>query len=275
MGGDAARVDMAWSYSRSKRFNQCNRRWHFATHDNDPREDQRSPPREPDGASVGTVVHEAIAEQMREWREHDRTSLGDAKESAEERMTRVWEEFLSGEDVRPDRHSEERQKMISICKKHVTNVFRDVWPRYEDHTYISHEQSATFAVDGYPVTVRLDLCLRAADGTLRIVDWKTGMPDRRADVHPQLMTYALWAFEHLEPDLSKIIVEFVSTGDANVDKAIPKKAQVDSIRDRIVEESRLWSESTAVEEYPPNPREKLCASCEYLERCDAGREVVG
>jgi hypothetical protein len=89
------------------------------------------------------------------------------------------------------------------------------------------------------------------------------------------MTYALWAFEHLEPDLSKIIVEFVSTGDGYVDKAIPKKAQLDSIRNRIREESRLWSESTAVEEYPPNPSEKLCASCEYLERCDAGREVVG
>jgi len=261
---------MAWSYSRSKRFNECNRRWHFATHDDDPREQQMSHPREPDGASVGTVVHEAIAEQVGEWRDHDRTSLVDAKKSAEEGMIQLWEEFHSDEDVTP-----ERKKMISICKRHLTNVFRDIWSRYEDQTYISHEQSATFPIDGYPVTVKVDLCLRTADGKLRIVDWKTGMPDRRADVHPQLMTYALWAFEHLEPDLSKIMVEFVSTGDGYVDKAIPKKAQLDSIRNRIREESRLWSESTAVEEYPPNPSEKLCASCEYLERCDAGRGVVG
>jgi CRISPR/Cas system-associated exonuclease Cas4 (RecB family) len=216
------------------------------------------------------VVHEAIAEQVGEWRVRNSTSLVDAKKSAEEGMIQVWEEFHSDEDVTP-----EREKMISICKRHLTNVFRHIWPRYQDHTYISHEQSATFPIDGYPVTVKLDLCLRTTDGKLRIVDWKTGVPDRRADVHPQLMTYALWASEHLEPDLSNIIVEFVSTRDAGFDKALPKKAQVDSIRAQIVEESRLWSESTAIEEYPPNPSEKLCRSCEYLERCDAGREVVG
>jgi hypothetical protein len=77
--------------------------------------------------------------------------------------------------------------------------------------WLQVEEMERFQLEGVPVWVKMDLAYRAADGRLRIVDWKTG----KLDPHPdpiQLTCYAIYASEKWKVEPERIETAVVNLG---------------------------------------------------------------
>jgi hypothetical protein len=166
------------------------------------------------------------------------------------------------------------QSLTRTAKNHLETFFQVVWPQFDSHLYITHEQNFPFDVDEHTVWVRPDLCTRSQEGDFVVTDWKTGPIDRFSEPTLQALTYGLWAHQEYEPDVDRILVQLVHTSRGEFDRTRPDEVDINRIKDQIRTDRKDWITFQSMEEFQPEPESRKCRSCEFLPRCDAGQSIL-
>ncbi|MFH1451036.1 MAG: PD-(D/E)XK nuclease family protein [bacterium] len=118
--------------------------------------------------------------------------------------------------------------------------------------------------DGLKIGGKIDRVDSAEDGSLEIVDYKTGQP---ADNFIQLLTYVFLA-EHLYgKEVSKASNLYLKS--QVWQDVIPEKTLRQKAKDEILEGAEQMNKE---EKWSPNVS-VLCAYCDYLEYCPAKEEI--
>jgi hypothetical protein len=166
------------------------------------------------------------------------------------------------------------QSLIRTAQNHLETFFQVVWPQFDSHRYITHEEMFSFGVGEHTVWVRPDFCTRSQDGDYVVTDWKTSSVDRFSEPTLQALTYGLWAHREYEPDLDRILVQLVHTRRGEFDRAGPDEADINRIEDQIRADREDWITFQSIGDFQPEPEAGKCRSCEFLSHCDAGRSVI-
>jgi len=278
-----AHVD--WSYSTARLYHSCPRRFYYrhgqSGEDEDAGHDSRSSTAvQPPGARLGSVVHDCIAEKIDYWRENSERTLQATEATVAERLQQYVDEnedeiretyAANEEEFDPDEFA---RSLIRTAQNHLETFFQVVWPQFDSHQYITHEQTFSFDVDENTVWVRPDFCTRSQEGDFVVTDWKTGPVDRFNEPTLQALTYGLWAHQEYEPDFDRILVQLVHTRRGEFDRTQPDEADINRIKDQIRADSEDWTSFQSIEDFQPEPEASKCQSCEFLSRCDAGQSIL-
>lgn len=239
--GDDPPDGLRWSISRHKRFIDCRRKYYLhhygcrggwqPTAPSEARELYILRGLRTRYMWVGEVVHSLIELAFSAWRRRERVPLGALIERgtrlmraqyAESRQ-RVYRERpggaaglfeheyrydLSREEWRAQRDAMERC-LRNFFDLEVTHTIRSL-PLWR---WLAVESLGSFELDGATVVVKPDFAWRDEDGSVVLVDWKTGMP-RPEDERLQLSVYGLFAQRSwgLGVDHVRGIVGYLGTG---------------------------------------------------------------
>lgn len=278
-----AHVD--WSYSTARLYYSCPRRFYYrhaksGEYEDTGRETRSSTTAQPPGARLGSAVHDCIAEKIDYWRGNSERALQATQAAAAEGLQRYVDEnedeirdtyAVNDVEFDPDEFA---QSLTRTAQNHLETFFQVVWPQFDSHRYITHEQTFSFDVDEHTVWVRPDFCTRSQEGDFVVTDWKTGPVDRFSEPTLQALTYGLWAHQEYEPDLDRILVQLVHTSRGEFDRTRPDEADINRNRDQIRADREDWTSFQSVEEFRTEPEASKCRSCEFLSRCDAGQSIL-
>lgn len=264
-----------WSYSKSTAYDTCPLKVFFRGSASDESLDAGGESSRPINlnAIVGIAVHRGIASQVSEWAAGGSATYVGAKEAAEEWIEDIWDvrdgrviEAINGELL----SAGQRRKFIGISKRHLRTFFKAIWPEFRGHQYVLHEDLQRFEVRGNPVYVKVDFCTRDPDDNLVITDWKTSKPPVLEFESLQLNVYGLWARECMEPDISKIKIQFGHTRTGGTPSHSVTPEDLDDVAEQIDQECREWDEKKGIDDYTADPEPEKCHECQFLDRCDAG-----
>ncbi len=305
--------EFSWSPSRDRLFERCRRAyfWRYYAHWNGWRRDA------PEEARVayrlgkqdsfptwgGTIVHDLVEVAIKNLRDfHQPVSLDKLKADARARLRRewvqsrdgawrrdpkrnvsLWEHYYGGPD---DRSKERTQRVEDVVYTSLTHFAEGPFPpllaRLDRSQYRSIEALDSIKVDGNTVYVKPDLAFENPDdGTLWLVDWKTGSP-KEADRF-QVATYALYAREKwgVDPAQARGVLAYLYTGQQDVVDV--SKDAVDAAEEQIrasmqTMRSRLRdADDNAAhrDDFPRNDDETACSWCNFRQLCDGGAGVPG
>lgn len=285
MVDSAPAENVDWSYSTARLYHSCPRRFYYRHSQSEAdaaadRESRSSTTVQPPSARLGSVVHDCIAEKVDHWRKNSERTLQATQAVAAERIQQYVDEYeeelkedyvANEEEFDPDEFA---QSLIRTAQNHIETFFQVVWPQFDSHRYITHEETYSIDVDEHTVWVRPDFCTRSQDGDFVVTDWKTGSVNRFSEPTLQVLTYALWAHQEYEPDLDRILVQLVHTSRGEFDRTRPDVADINHIKDQIRADRRDWTTFQSIDEYQPEPEIGKCQFCEYLSRCDAGQTII-
>lgn len=274
-----------WSYSTARLYHACPRRFYYTYAPSGEkadtgRESQSSTTVQPPGARLGSVVHDCIAEKIDYWRKNAERTLQATQTVAAARLQQYVDE--NKDEIRDTYAANEKefdpddfaQSLIWTAQNHLETFFQVVWPQFNSHQYITHEETFSFGVGEHTVWVRPDFCTRSQDGDFVVTDWKTSSVDRFSEPTLQALTYGLWAHQEYEPDLDRILVQLVHTSRGEFDRARPDEADINRIKYQIRTDREDWISFQSIGEFQPEPEAGKCRSCEFLSHCDAGRSVI-
>ena len=200
-------LDFSWSLSRHDTFMTCRRRYYYAYYaaQDDP-EVARLKRLSALPLWAGSVVHETIEEQLKS---EDPIPGPDQQEAivraaVHGRMKSDFESSAAGEGAfRLFEHEygvpiEQEDKKIAVgtvqrCLRYFfrsSTLLAAVAAGRE--RFLSLEDLVSYRVGDVPVFLRMDLAFRDTDGTVVIVDWKSGRAEGRFN-DVQLAGYALYA----------------------------------------------------------------------------------
>lgn len=148
--------------------------------------------------------------------------------------------------------------------------FTDHWPRYRDLEILAFEELERFPVGEHPVWVSADLVVKEADGTVVLVDWKTGRRESDASESVQLTGYLIWAAERFQVPLGQLAGELVWLRSGRVDRTTRSPKQVQQLREQIAQDSAAM---LAIDDYAAvtaSPEEGRCLRCNFLPLCREG-----
>jgi hypothetical protein len=142
--------------------------------------------------------------------------------------------------------------------------------------FLALEDLEQWDFDGTPVYLRLDLAFRDEDGSVQIVDWKTGK--RKNAPNPlQMLGYATYASETwgVEPEKLAVKEVYLSFPDDPDNHCVVDRGALDSARERIAKsiadmkahladpESNLAQE----DDFPTAGSPQACRLCFFREVC--------
>jgi putative RecB family exonuclease len=153
-------------------------------------------------------------------------------------------------------------------------------------TYFSMEDPTAVTVEGVELRVReelggapilgiLDRLDRAADGTLEIVDYKTGKVPHRdydAQTFANADIYAALCEAHFHERPSRIRLLYVTHG-TELERTVTEPA----VRARVDRAAHAWSKITNyydAGEFPATPSVSACRFCSFRDRCRAAGVAV-
>jgi len=246
----------ALSPSRLNDFQACPRRYQHASV-------ERIPQPANYASTKGRFVHH-ILEQLFGLEAGDRTldAARSFRQSAEE-------EVLTDE-VRADLSMNE--ELLEQLRRESDDIV-ETYFQMEDPQSIRSEGAElrlNVTIEGTPLLGILDRLDRDEDGSLAIIDYKTGsVPDRRWDSQTFANTelYAALCETHLgeRPDTIRLL--YVAKGtvlERRVTDAVVK-ARVEVARDAWDRITRYYDDG----DFPATPSKQACRFCAYKERCRA------
>jgi RecB family exonuclease len=133
---------------------------------------------------------------------------------------------------------------------------------------ITTEQQFSFKLDGREIRGRIDRIDRLEDGTVRVIDYKTGAPkDRKfAEMSLQLSIYAM-AVAQMNLTARELVL--VNVQDNSVASAGRTAKQLETARQEIAEAA----EGIACGKFDPTPGQH-CRWCDYRNLCPAKEQHV-
>lgn len=127
------------------------------------------------------------------------------------------------------------------------------------------EKSFKLKVGDYTLSGRIDRADRLADGTLEIIDYKTGKAKKQEDVDKdqQLMIYAMAAEEALGQPASKLTLYFLDD-DVKI-STHPDEKKMSKLKEKIIKTADKINQSN----FTPTPSQRICKFCPFNKICDA------
>ncbi len=147
---------------------------------------------------------------------------------------------------------------------------REILQKFHEHfrgevTRIEYlEKGFKLKMGDYTVTGRIDRADKLSDGTLEVIDYKSGKTKSIKDVDKdqQLMIYALAAKEAFNQPASKLTLYFLD-GDIKISTE-PDPEKLDKMKKEIIETADKINES----DFAPTPSKFVCGFCPYNKICD-------
>ncbi len=314
--GSDFRNDFSWSLSRDRVFRDCARKYYFAHYGMWGGWDRGADPRTREiyilknlktrEMWAGAVVHEAVRRSLRLLR--DARPVLPVEEIVAITRAGMRAEWLASKRRRnridPKRH------LGLLEHEYDLPVTRDEWravaarverclrrfyasPLYErlrdlgPDQWLEAEELRQFVLpigeERIRVWVQLDLAFRDGEGSVVIVDWKTGgSRDGAEDHRTQLTCYALYAMQAWRVGIDRVrLVEFhLHSGEAIHHEA--SQADIDAVRafiqGSVLDMRSLLAnpiENLAIEEDFPRTRDPArCVRCPFLRVCRPGWEAI-
>jgi len=263
---DGALMNPHWSYSRSKKFRDCNRQVFYDLHYNHGVGNSNSKKSIPAWKFVGDTVHGTIQRTLEEQLEIHGPLIDDMPMFSWNRMMQYYDDIaddiLSSSNEDP---YEIYDRLNLTVKKHLKN-----WKKYFRHNYRGHkilniEEEEAWEYEGVEIKSIIDL-LTAKEDAIYITDWKTNRITKSTQNDPQLMTYRIWA-EQKYPDYSDYRCFFFYTKSGRVSANIITTKHSEELKNRIITDRNEWA-SENIENYPTNPSKMNCNYCKWSPICD-------
>lgn len=182
-------------------------------------------------------------------------------------------EIYYGDDTLNSRIATIKQRQEE-CIRHLydTLTWKEVTRR--DMKILEIEKWDTMILFDTKVYVKMDLLYRKPDGTVVIVDWKTGRED---DFSDQLYLYASYVQEKYNIPLEKIQirVEYLVTGEHKEYRITSEDiAKVEQSIGRYIEEMKscldddYYNRPKPESFFTPMPSQRKCRDCNFREICE-------
>ncbi len=304
----------SWSASRHGTFSECPRAYFFRYYGSLGKADPPLDPRRRREAYrlrhltslpmwIGSRVHDTIEQVLRAARRGDGVDIEDAIERMVAGMRR---------DYRASR--EDRARLAGDPRNHVrfveheygipvadgewraqVDAAREMVRAFADHGYLDRfraraaeeilalEDLDRWDFEGVPVWVRIDVAWRNPDGTVTILDWKTGKRERE-DNPLQLLGYAAYARDRWDVGLERLDVREVYLRRPAPEKACRvdeetvetgRQAIRDSVRGMLAVLPDTSRDIAAEDLCEPRPGGYRCRYCPFRALCPAGTEYAG
>ena len=178
---------------------------------------------------------------------------------SEARLLEIYQEFWQEDGYRSQKDKEEYKKRGEIALK-------AFWQNYQNEQPVETlllEKNFSFKIGGDIIRGAIDRVDRLADGTLEIIDYKTGKDKVKLEFKEkrQLILYQLFLEEFLGKKVSRLSYYFLESG---------KKLSF-SATEKDITKLRLevMQEITAIKkrEFPPKPS-TMCSFCDFNSICE-------
>ncbi|MBN2096763.1 UvrD-helicase domain-containing protein [Candidatus Peregrinibacteria bacterium] len=244
-----------FSYSQLTTFERCPRQYEYSFILKIP-----TPPTA--NLSFGSTLHNTLLEFYRAVQQNKQASLFTEYDDdlSLKKLLRIYEEKWIPYGYEGKAHMETRKERGKEILTKFYDKFKDDIPRVE---YL--EKSFKLKVGGYTISGRIDRADKLSDGTLEIIDYKTGKSrsQKQVDEDLQLALYALATSQCFNQPASRLTLYFLDEDEVVTtepdEKTLQKvEAQVKTLGDAINES-----------DFTPTPDRYVCKWCPYNKICDA------
>ena len=245
---------LRFSYSALNTFKTCPRRYEYNY--------LLKIPQPPNGAaSFGSSLHNTLNEFYKLVDQSKQASLFEDydEDLSLNRLLTIYEDKWISVGYESREHHDTLKKRGGEILEKFYGHFKDEITRIE-----FLEKGFKLKMGKYTITGRIDRADKLPDGTLEVIDYKSGKSKSQKDVDKdqQLAIYALATKECFDQPASKLTLYFLDE-DLKVTTE-PNADMLEKIRDGIVETADKINES----DFAPTPSKFVCGFCPYNRICD-------
>lgn len=180
-------------------------------------------------------------------------------EMTEKRLLELYEEFWQGEGFK---NKEERD----LYKKKGVEALKKFYASYQispPKEILFLEKKFSFRIGGDIIKGAIDRVDRLPDGTLEVIDYKTGKNKEKLEFKDkrQLILYLVFLEEFLGEKVGKLSYYFLESGEKMSFKATPK--EIEKLKSGVMEEIAAIKNRN----FTPNPS-PMCAFCDFNTICE-------
>ena len=212
-------------------------------------------------ASFGSSLHNTLNEFYKLVTQSKQASLfEDYKEDLSvKRLLDIYEDKWIPYGFDSREHHDTVKKIGGEILKKFHEHFKDEVSRIE-----FLEKGFKLKVGKYTISGRIDRADKLSDGTLEVIDYKSGKSKSQKDVDndQQLMIYAMAASECFDQPASKLTLYFLDD-DLRVSTE-PDTGKLDKMKEKIIETADAINQS----DFAPTPSKFHCSFCAYRKICD-------
>lgn len=298
----------SWSSNRSHLFKECKRKYYFNYYgywggwnsDCDERVQDIYLLKKLQNRHMwlGTLVHDSI-ERVLKYLRADR--LLEEQEVVDQMVKRMREEFVDsrngkyrldpkgtpglteheyGEDIEDDEWVRLREKGITCIRNFFSSdTFEQIhksdvkeWLAIEGDLQEQESMADSFEMGDLTVWLKLDAAYRSSDGTVHIVDWKTGKGDPN---FRQLYCYGYYAWKKWDVDPSNLLLTYEKLASREQHQEEFSFEQLESLEDEVRDEALQMKEmlvdpeenEAREEDFPMVDQLNLCRNCRFRRIC--------
>lgn len=244
-----------FSHSQLNTFNTCPRQYHY-------RYLLKIPTPMNGAASFGSAMHNTLQAFYQLVEQSKQATLFQEYEEdlSLEKLLSIYENKWIDVGFESPQHREALKKRGAEILETFYGHFKEGVPNI---VYL--EKGFKLKVGGYTLTGRIDRADRLPDGTLEIIDYKTGRAktQKQVDNDQQLMIYALAAKECFGQPASKLTLYFLDE-DVKISTE-PDEKKLDKLKEKVVKTADKINSS----DFTPTPGPFACKFCPFNKICDA------
>ncbi len=243
-----------FSYSQITTFQSCPRKYQYAY--------IYKIPQPPSGAlSFGITLHNSLLSFYRLVEQNKQATLFTELDVdlSLDNLLKIYDEKWIPQGYESKAHMETAKERGGEILKLFYTHFKERIPQIE-----FLEKGFKLKVGDYTISGRIDRADKLDDGTLEIIDYKTGKskPQEKVDKDLQLQIYALAADECLNKPATRMTLYFLDE-DMKISTE-PNPKQIDKVKEEIVEVADEINKS----DFEPKPSKFTCQFCAYRKICD-------